>query len=220
MNVAHGPILVVEDVANIREFLAVTLRFKGYPVVTAANGNEALEHIQNETPALVITDILMPKMDGYALVYHLRTNPKTSKIPIIFLSATYVTPEDKEFAMSLGATRFLEKPVDTEELLLTIAETLTQGPQTGPTPLERERFFKGYRQRLETKLRHKNAQIIRTERLLRTISDEQRPVFEALLKEACEHRDVIQEELDELERMLAELNSTEEEDHPAGEASL
>ncbi len=205
MNIAHGPILVVEDVANIREFLAVTLRFKGYPVVTAANGTEALEHIANEVPALIITDILMPKMDGYALVYNLRTNPKTSKIPIIFLSATYVTPEDKEFAMSLGAARFLEKPVDTEELLLTIAETLTQGPQTGPTPLEREHFFQGYRKRLETKLRHKRAQIARTERLLKTISEDQRPVFEALLKEAREHRDTIQEELDDLDRILAEL---------------
>ncbi|GAB4536810.1 MAG: hypothetical protein Fur0018_27500 [Anaerolineales bacterium] len=208
MNVAQGPILVVEDVANIREFLAVTLRFKGYPVITAANGNEALEHIQNETPALVITDILMPKMDGYALVYHLRTNPQTSKIPIIFLSATYVTPEDKEFAMSLGAARFLEKPVDTEELLLTIAETLTQGPQTGPTPLEQELFFQGYRKRLETKLRHKSAQIARTERLLKTIGDDQRSVFETLLKEACQHRDTIKEELDDLDRILAELNTT------------
>ncbi len=206
MNVPHGPILVVEDVANIREFLAVTLRFKGYPVVTAANGTEALEHIANESPALVITDILMPKMDGYALVYNLRTNPKTSRIPVIFLSATYVTPEDKEFAMSLGAVRFLEKPVDTEELLLTIAETLTQGPQTGPTPLEKEHFYQGYRQRLLTKLRHKNAQIARTERLLKTMSGEQRSVFESLLKEALHHRDIIQEELDELERTLAELN--------------
>ncbi len=207
MNVPYGPILVVEDVANIREFLAVTLRFKGYPVVTAANGTEALEHIANEKPSLVITDILMPKMDGYALVYHLRTNPKTSKIPVIFLSATYVTPEDKEFAMSLGAVRFLEKPVDTEELLLTIAETLTQGPQTGPKPLEQEHFYQGYRQRLLTKLRHKNAQIARTERLLRTISEAQRPVFESLLDEARQHRDIIQQELDDLERALADLTS-------------
>ncbi len=206
MNVPYGPILVVEDVANIREFLAVTLRFKGYPVVTAANGTEALEHIANEFPALVITDILMPKMDGYALVYKLRTNPKTSKIPVIFLSATYVTPEDKEFAMSLGAVRFLEKPVDTEELLLTIAETLTQGPQTGPTPPEKELFYQGYRQRLLTKLRHKNAQIARTERLLKTISDDQRSVFESLLQEAIHHRDTIQEELNDLERALAELD--------------
>jgi CheY-like chemotaxis protein len=135
MNIPYGPILIVEDVPNILDLLAVTLRFKGYPVVTAINGQEALDKINQERPALVITDILMPKMDGFALVQSLRTNPKTNHIPVIFLSATYVTPEDKVFAISLGAVRFLEKPVDTEDLLLTIAEVLTQGPATIPPPL-------------------------------------------------------------------------------------
>ena len=108
----------------------MTLRFKGYPVITASNGQEALEIIAREHPALVITDILMPKLDGFSLVHRLRSNPKTTDIPIIFLSATYVTPEDKAFAISLGVVRFLEKPVDTEEFLLTVAEVLTQGPSS------------------------------------------------------------------------------------------
>ena len=60
MIVPYGPILVVEDVPHILELLAVTLRFKGYPVVTATNGEEALEMIAKERPAMVITDILMP----------------------------------------------------------------------------------------------------------------------------------------------------------------
>lgn len=203
MNTQRGTILVVEDVANIREFLAVTLRFKGYSVITAANGSDALERIASEPPALVLTDILMPKMDGYALVYHLRTSPETSKVPVIFLSATYVTPEDQEFAMSLGAFRFLEKPVDADELLRTIEEALTEGPKTTPTPPEQELFYRGYRKRLETKLRQKNAQIARTENLLKTISNDQRPVFETLLKEAYQHREAIQAELDDLNRILA-----------------
>ncbi len=127
-SVPYGPILVVEDVPNILELLDVTLRFKGYPTVTARNGQEALECIARERPALVITDILMPKLDGYALVHKLRSDSKTSSIPIIFLSATYVTPEDKVFGISLGAVRFLEKPVDTEDFLLTVAEVLTCCP--------------------------------------------------------------------------------------------
>lgn len=113
MAIPHGPLLIVEDVPHILELLEVTLRFKGYPVVTASNGEEALAAIDKELPAMVITDILMPKLDGFALAHRLRANPKTSQIPIIFLSATYVTPEDKRFALSLGAARFLEKPVDT-----------------------------------------------------------------------------------------------------------
>lgn len=205
MNSSFGTILIVEDVPNILDFLDVTLRFKGYPVVKARNGQEALEIIQKEAPALVITDILMPKMDGYSLVYRLRTDPVTRRIPIVFLSATYVTPEDKQFALSLGAVRFLEKPVDTEELLLTIVEVFTQDSETEPAPIDPKTFYDGYRMRLETKLRHKNTQIARTERLLDTLPNDQRPVFTDLLDDARSHRDAIQHELDEIYRLLADL---------------
>ncbi len=208
MSIPYGPILVVEDVSHILELLEVTLRFKGYPVITARNGQEALDRLEVEHPALIITDILMPKLDGFALVHRLRTNPKTSDIPIVFLSATYVTPEDKKFALSLGAVRFLEKPVDTEEFLLTVAEVLTSGPSTVPKPLDEEQFYRGYRERLENKLRHKIGQIQRTERLLDTLPEEQRPAFRALLEEARGHRNEIQFELDELYRLLEQYKPT------------
>jgi CheY-like chemotaxis protein len=84
MNVPHGPILVVEDIPNVLELLMVTLRFKGYPVITATNGQEALDVIANEKPALVITDILMPKMDGYTLA-DAAHRPDLRSIPVIFL---------------------------------------------------------------------------------------------------------------------------------------
>jgi CheY-like chemotaxis protein len=202
MNIPYGPILVVEDVPNILDLLAVTLRFKGYPVMTATNGEEAIERIAEQHPALVITDILMPKMDGFSLMHKLRTSPKTNQIPVVFLSATYVTPEDKAFALSLGAARFLEKPVDTEEFLLTVAEILTQGPPTVPAPMSQSEFYQGYRERLESKLHHKNTQITRTERLLKTLPAEQKPAFEALLEEARHHRQQIQRELNELFAIL------------------
>ena len=202
MNIPYGPILVVEDVPHILELLAVTLRFKGYPAVTATNGQEALEKTEGEHPALVITDILMPKMDGFTLVQNLRTNPKTNRIPLIILSATYVTPEDKQFALSLGAAKFLEKPVDTEDFLLTIAEVLTLGPATVPPPLSDEEFYMGYRARLESKLKHKSTQIARTERLLNTLPDEQKPAFEALLREARWQQEEIKKELDTLRDLL------------------
>jgi CheY-like chemotaxis protein len=205
MNISYGPILVVEDVPNVLELLEVTLRFKGYPVVTARNGQEALEKIAKEHPALVITDILMPKLDGYALAHRIRTDPKTNKIPIIFLSATYVTPEDKQFAISLGAVRFIEKPIDTEEFLLTVAELLTMGPDPVPAPLGEREFYNGYRERLEHKLRHKNTQIARTERLLTTLPANQRPAFEALLQQTRNDRDEIQAELNQIYQILDEI---------------
>src|SRR5512145_2843108 len=161
MTALYGPILIVEDVPNVLELLEVTLRFKGYSVITARNGEEALEVISKTRPVLIITDILMPKMDGYAFIQKLRVNPDTRSIPVVFLSATYVTPEDKQFALSLGAARFMEKPIDTEDFLLTVAELVTQQPNTEPRPLDMEKFYVGYRARLEGKLRHKNTQIAR-----------------------------------------------------------
>jgi CheY-like chemotaxis protein len=209
MNIPYGPILVVEDIPNVLELLEVTLRFKGYPVVTARNGQEALEVIQKNRPALIITDILMPKMDGFALTQTLRTNPLTCQIPIIFLSATYVTPEDKIFALSLGAIRFIEKPIDTEDFLLTIAEILTQETPTIPLPLKEQEFYQGYRQRLESKLRHKNVQISRTERLLQSLPADQKPAFETLLEQVINDRDEIQEELDQLRRILSDYKNNQ-----------
>jgi CheY-like chemotaxis protein len=208
MNIPYGPLLVVEDIPNILQLLEVTLKFKGYPVVTAANGEEALAQIARQRPALVITDILMPRMNGYALVQQLRSEPRTSNIPIIFLSATFVTPEDKAFALRLGATHFLEKPVDTEEFLLTVAEVLTSGPLPLPPPLAQGEFYRGYRERLENKLRHKNSQIERTLRLLETLPVEQQPAFEALLEEARSHSNAIQRELDQLYHLLDQANKS------------
>jgi len=206
MNVPYGPLLVVEDIPNVLELFEVTLRFKGYPVSTARNGQEALEIIKHELPALVITDILMPKLDGFTLAQKLRTDPRTRHIPIIFISATYVTPEDKAFSMSLGAVRFLEKPVDTEEFLLTVAEVLTSDSAKLPEPMDDDVFYCRYRERLESKFRHKSQQIARTERLLQTLPDDQKPAFEALLVEAQSHRDEIQFELEQLDQLTTQAN--------------
>jgi CheY-like chemotaxis protein len=193
---------------QIRGLLEVTLKFEGYPVESASNGEEALQLVSQSTPSMIITDILMPKMDGFALVYNLRKNPQTRTIPVIFLSATYVTKEDKEFALSLGAVRFLEKPIDTADFLLTIGEILAEGPSTTPLPLGEKEFFIGYRKRLENKLRQKNQQISRTERLLDTLDESQKPAFEALLNEANQHRSQI---LHELEEIIQNLKKLEEE---------
>jgi CheY-like chemotaxis protein len=206
MTIPYGPLLVVEDIPNVLELLEVTLRFKGYPVVSARNGQEALELIAKEHPALIISDILMPKMDGYAFIQKLRTNPATRGIPVIFLSATYITPEDRAFAMSLGASRFMEKPIDTEDFLLTVAELLTQDPATMPEPLKEQDFYSGYRERLEQKLRHKNIQIARTERLLPSLPTEQRPAFESLLNQTKSDRNEIQSELQQIYTILVEYN--------------
>ncbi len=205
MSVPYGPILVVEDNPNVLELLEVTLRFKGYPVVSARNGQEALQIVARQHPALVITDILMPKLDGYSLAHALHKDPHMASVPIIFISATYTTPEDKKFALSLGAVRFIEKPIDTEDFLLTVAEILTEGVPVHSPQIDEQSFYTGYRVRLEGKLRHKNTQITRIERLLQTLPAEQKPAFETLLTNAANDKEEIQAELDELTRILGEL---------------
>ena len=206
----RGPILVVEDIPNVLELLEVTLRFQGYEVISAHNGEEALEILETKTPALIITDILMPKLDGFSFVQKLRQNPKTKKLAVIFLSATYVTPEDRNFAMSLGASRFIEKPIDTEDFLLTIAELLTQDEIIVPLPLPQPQFYSGYRARLETKLQHKNRQISRIERLLPPLDPDQKESFKTLFYQAIRDRNEIQVELEALKETIKNLHTNEE----------
>jgi DNA-binding response OmpR family regulator len=198
MNMEQGYILIVEDVPDILKLLDATLSFKGYRVVTAQNGQEALEAIKGERPSLVITDIMMPKLDGFGLVHRLRINPETRAIPVIFLTATYVALEDKAFALNIGVTRFIEKPVNFERFLETVEELFTGGTPAPAPVLSEADFYEGYRQRLEKKLNQKNMQIARDERLLETIPEDERPTFRASLQMAINERD-------ELERLLDEL---------------
>jgi CheY-like chemotaxis protein len=202
MEILNGPLLVVEDVPDTLQLVYVTLTFKGYRVVTARNGYEALDAIRKERPALIITDILMPKMDGFSLVHRLRINPETRGIPVIFLSATYVTPEDKEFAAAIGVTRFLEKPIIIEEFLRTVAELLSRGTLADSKPLDTRKFYEGYRQRLEAKLKEKVAQITRTESMMETLTEEQKRTFQIDLNSSIEERDEIQLLLDQLRDLL------------------
>jgi CheY-like chemotaxis protein/predicted DNA-binding antitoxin AbrB/MazE fold protein len=209
-------ILVVDDIPNILELVETTLKFKGgYRVVTARNGEEALEVIYREHPALVITDILMPRMDGFNLVHRLRLDPETRNIPVVFLSATYVAPEDKTFAVLVGATRFIEKPIDIDLLMKTITELLTQVKPFAPEPLKELEFYEGYRQRLKIKLDQKIKQILRIERILPTISEEEKKTFTTSLLSNIEERDEIQLHLDQVDERIAAMSKDQK---PNGDA--
>lgn len=197
-----GYLLVVEDVPDILILLDTTLRFRGYRVVTAYNGMEAMQAIHKERPALIITDILMPKMDGFSLVHRLRLDPETRDIPVVFLSATYVAPEDKVFAHTLGVTRFIEKPVDLETFLPMIDHLLEQELPPKFEPLNEVEFYSGYRKRLEIKLRQKNTQIVRDQHLLATLPENEQSTIKASLQIATEEREEIQKLLDQIYKIL------------------
>src|SRR5262249_36637615 len=134
----------------------------------------------------------MPKLDGFGLVHRLRLNPDTRDIPVIFLTATYVALEDKAFALNIGVTRFIEKPVNFEKFLETIDQLLTQGAPAISAPMSEAEFYEGYRQRIEQKLAQKNTQIARDERLMSTISMEEKPSFRVSLQMTTNERDELQ----------------------------
>jgi CheY-like chemotaxis protein len=201
------PILIVEDIPYIREMLETALRLKGYSVKAAGDGEQALSMLADETPALILTDIMMPKLDGYAFAHQVRANPKTQDIPLVFISATYIDDEDKQFAMSLGAVKFLEKPIETEELLLTVAEVLNEKPQQQQAPISNQEFYRGYRARLESKRQMKLEQIERARRLVSTVPIEQKPMFESLLTQTEVQMAGIETELQLLDDLIQAENS-------------
>ena len=195
-----APLLVVEDVPDTLQLVDVALRFKGYRVVTARNGREAIKAIEAERPALILTDILMPGMDGFSLVHRLRIQPETRDIPVIFLSATYVAPEDKEFAAAIGVSRFIEKPINIEEMLRTIAELLSAEARSH-APMDERAFYEGYRKRLEEKLAQKVAQIARTEGMMDALTEAEKKSFRISLQQFVDEREDIQQLLNQIRRL-------------------
>ena len=202
MDTQPGYLLVVDDVPDILNLLKATLTFKGYRVKTAPNGEEALEMIRAEHPALIIADILMPKMDGFSLVHYMRLHSELRDIPVVFLSATYVAPEDREFAIAIGVTRFLEKPVDLEAFLPIVSELLTKKTPDGYQSMSDREFYEGYLKRLETKLHHKSVQIARSQHLLETLDEDEKPTIKSSLDVALNEREEIVRLLDAVREQI------------------
>jgi DNA-binding response OmpR family regulator len=201
-------LLIVEDDPDILKLLDATLTFRGYRVITAQNGKDGLEAIRAKHPAIVITDIMMPTLDGFGLVHRIRINPDTREIPVVFITATYVTREDRDFALSIGATRFIQKPVDLEKFLATIAELMDQGlPET--KPFNELDFYKEYRRRLEAKLEEKNKQIAREEHLLGTEADKGDQTLQVSLRRATRERDELKLLLDQIHGQLEKFAKSE-----------
>jgi DNA-binding response OmpR family regulator len=206
MDIGKGYLLIVEDDLDILKLLETTLNFNGYRVVTARNGNEALEVVKNELPTIVIADIMMPKLDGFGFVHRLRINPKTRSIPVVFITATFVSRDDREFALNIGATRFIQKPLNLEEFLKTIEELLGQSPPVEFKPLDEIKFYNEYHKRLEEKLEHKNTQIARDELLLGTKTDEENQYLQASLHQAIGEREELKLLLDQVHKQLKKIS--------------
>lgn len=121
--VAHSAILLVDDDPAILEGVADLLELYGYDVTTAANGRAALESMQQVVPDLVISDIMMPGMDGYTFFEAVRENPAWTPIPFIFLTARGQRMDIRR-GQRLGADAYLTKPFEPEDLLIAVEARL------------------------------------------------------------------------------------------------
>ena len=144
-------ILVLDDHAADRELLATLLGLAGYSVREASRGEEALRLARAELPALVITDIVMPAMNGYEFVRRLRSHPDTAAIPVIFCTANYEKGEVRQLAAAAGVSNFIAKPSDPETVVATVGEVLGS-PRTLPKPLARDEFDREQLRLLNDKL--------------------------------------------------------------------
>jgi len=164
-------ILIVDDEEINLDVLEANLRLSDFRVARACDGEQALELARTIRPSLVITDILMPRMDGYRLCRELKKDPQLRAIPVIFYSATYTDDEDREFALSLGAARFVIKPEDPvhfADLIAEVMATYRSGELAAGTEsqLEEQGYLSGYNRRLIAKLEDKVKQLDRSARRL------------------------------------------------------
>jgi CheY-like chemotaxis protein len=116
-------ILIAEDERDIRDLIAFTLRFAGYEVLTANNGEEAVTMTQKELPDLVLTDVRMPKMTGYEACKQIKANPATQHIPVVFLSAKGQEAEVQS-GLDAGGDEYMLKPFAPDQLTRKVAEIL------------------------------------------------------------------------------------------------
>jgi two-component system OmpR family response regulator len=126
-------LLVVEDEPNILELLSASLRYAGFDVVTAADGDQAVHAAQRHRPDLIVLDVMLPDMDGFEVLHRLRSGG--TRTPVVFLTARDAT-EDKVRGLTLGGDDYVTKPFSLEEVIARIQAVLrrTQGGQAERSP--------------------------------------------------------------------------------------
>ena len=127
-------ILVVDDVADNRLLIVTVIASQGHQALEAADGAEALALVRRERPDLVISDILMPTMDGYEFVHRLREDPQLAATQVIFHSAHYHEREARNLAQACGVSHVLVKPCEPQDILTTIERALAHNAPPGPPP--------------------------------------------------------------------------------------
>ncbi|MGJ8620514.1 MAG: two-component system response regulator [Methylophilaceae bacterium] len=161
-------ILIVDDKQDNLYYLETLLTSSGYTVKTALNGVEALSEARQNPPQLIISDLLMPNMDGYTLLRKWKADASLNTIPFIVYTATYTEPEDKNLALNLGADAFILKPSEPTEFITIVREVLSNQAVSLPNNAGStdEKDLKEYNSILIRKLEEKTLQLESANRVL------------------------------------------------------
>ena len=163
-------ILVVDDVAANRALMTTVIGHSGHEALEATDGAEALALMRAQHPELVISDILMPTMDGYEFVRQLRGDPALAGTQVIFCSAHYHEQEARDLALACGVSQVLAKPCEPQEILAAIEEALARVPPRAVLPVE-QGFQTRHLQLLTDKLTGNVAELEATNRRLAALTE-------------------------------------------------
>jgi len=150
-------LLIVDDIETNRKLLRVTFQAEGHTTLEAADGFEALQILEREPVDAVLSDILMPRMDGYRLCHEIRSNKKLRDLPIVMYTSTYTSSADEKLCVSVGADGYLKKPAPFAAILAALEEAIAM-PHAVPRPeaWHEVEVLKEYSDRLVGKLEHRN----------------------------------------------------------------
>jgi PAS domain S-box-containing protein len=196
-------LLIVDDNEQNLYMLQVLLEGHGYEVVSATNGAEALEKARRDRPDMIITDILMPVVDGFTLCREWKKDERLKGIPFVFYTATYTDPKDEEFALSLGAERFIVKPVEPDVFVGMLQEVIREaeaGQLVAPRePVEEEAvYLREYNEALIRKLEDKMLQLEEANRALeRDVTERKRA------EERIEHLNLVLRAIRSVNQLIA-----------------
>lgn len=189
-------LLIVDDDEQGLYVLETLLKDQGYDVRTARNGAQALEKARFDPPDLVVSDILMPVMDGFTLCSQWKKDKQLNRIPFIFYTATYTDPRDRSVALKLGVERFILKPLEPELFLKILQEVIAESrTSAGPAesmqqPGEENAYFREYNEALIRRLENKVVEL--------------ESAYDAIEREMAD-RKTAEEALRESERRLMEI---------------
>jgi DNA-binding NarL/FixJ family response regulator len=128
-------LLLIDDDPNLILLVKDYLEFRGFQVTTAENGREALDILEADIPDMIICDVMMPEMDGYELVKHIRQDSRTNRIPVLFLSAKGQS-HDRVKGLAEGADVYMVKPFEPEELVAQVEASLFQIDRLARLPFQ------------------------------------------------------------------------------------